>query len=117
MAMAALREQECEACRADAPKLSIEQTEKLLPEVPEWEVIDIDSVPRLQRRFRFKNFVEAMNFTQKVGELAEKYNHHPAILTEWGGVTISWWTHKIGGLHRNDFVMAAKIDALAKSEN
>jgi 4a-hydroxytetrahydrobiopterin dehydratase len=110
--MTALKDQVCEACRADAPKLTAGETAELLPQVPEWEVIDINGVERLRRQFKFKNFVEALGFTQKVGELAEQHAHHPAILTEWGRVTVSWWTHKIGGLHRNDFVMAARTDEL-----
>jgi len=62
--------------------------------------------------FTIPNFVEALNFTNKVGALAESEGHHPALLTEWGKVTVTWWTHKIGGLHRNDFIMAAKTDQL-----
>lgn len=58
--------------------------------------------------FKFKDFAEALAFTNKVGQIAEEEGHHPSILTEWGGVTVTWWTHKIKGLHRNDFIMAAK---------
>ena len=65
--------------------------------------------------FRFSNFAEALTFTDKVGELAETEGHHPAILTEWGRVTVTWWTHKIRGLHRNDFIMAAKTDQIYTS--
>ena len=61
---------------------------------------------------RFKNFEQALQFTNKLGTVAEQQNHHPAILTEWGKVTVSWWTHKIGGLHKNDFIMAARTDAI-----
>ena len=68
---------------------------------------------RLVRTFRVRTFADALALTQRVGELAESEGHHPAILTEWGKVTVSWWTHKIRGLHRNDFIMAAKTDALA----
>jgi 4a-hydroxytetrahydrobiopterin dehydratase len=72
-----------------------------------------DGIPRLERQYRFRSFVDALAFTNRVGEIAEAEGHHPAILTEWGRVTVSWWTHKIRGLHRNDFVMAAKTDRLA----
>jgi 4a-hydroxytetrahydrobiopterin dehydratase len=68
----------------------------------------------LVRTFRFPNFREALAFTDRVGALAEAEGHHPALLTEWGTVTVFWWTHKIHGLHRNDFIMAAKTDALAR---
>jgi len=114
--MTALKNQVCEACRADAPKVNAGEIRELLPEIPDWQVIDVNGVERLQRVFKFKNFVDAINFTRQVGELAEQHNHHPAILTEWGKVTVSWWTHKIGGLHRNDFVMAAKTDELLKPD-
>ncbi len=84
----------------------------LLQSIPGWKILNIDNVKRLHRAYKFKNFVEAMNFTHKVGEIAELENHHPAILTEWGKVSVSWWTHKIKGLHMNDFIMAAKTDEL-----
>ncbi len=66
----------------------------------------------ITRTYKFKNFAEALAFTNRVGALAEQENHHPALLTEWGKTTVAWWTHEINGLHRNDFVMAAKCDAL-----
>ncbi len=104
--------QRCVACRADAPKVTTEEMMALKPQIPAWEVVERDSVPQLIRTFKFSNFKTAMAFTQRVGEIAEEEGHHPAILTEWGKVTISWWTHTIAGLHRNDFVMAAKTDRL-----
>jgi 4a-hydroxytetrahydrobiopterin dehydratase len=87
----------------------------LQPQIPDWTLAEAEGVNRLERIFRFSNFAQALNFTNRVGALAEEEGHHPAILTEWGKVTISLWTHKIRGLHRNDFVMAAKIDALSAS--
>lgn len=105
-----LTKQTCEACRADAPQLSDAEIAGLRPEVPEWDLIEVDGERRLRRTFKFKNFAEALAFTQRVGDLAEAADHHPALLTEWGKVTVDWWTHKIGGLHRNDFIMAAKSD-------
>ena len=110
--MSQLAQQHCEACRADAPKLSDNDIRELQPDVPEWEVRQIDGEKRLSRVFKFKDFAEALAFTQSVGDLAEDANHHPALLTEWGKVTVDWWTHKIGGLHRNDFIMAAKTDGV-----
>jgi 4a-hydroxytetrahydrobiopterin dehydratase len=85
---------------------------ELRREVPAWAVVEREGVPRLERTFSFRNFAEALRFTNRVGELAEEEGHHPALLTEWGKVTVAWWTHKIRGLHRNDFVMAAKTDRL-----
>ena len=71
-----------------------------------------DGVERLERQFRFANFANALEFTKRVGAIAEAEDHHPAILTEWGSVTVGWWTHVVGGLHRNDFIMAAQTDRL-----
>jgi 4a-hydroxytetrahydrobiopterin dehydratase len=67
---------------------------------------------QLERRFEFPDLAQALVFTDKVGELAEFEGHHPRLITEWGSVTVTWWTHKIKGLHRNDFVMATKTDRL-----
>jgi 4a-hydroxytetrahydrobiopterin dehydratase len=80
--------------------------------VPDWTVYQVDGINRLERVFTFKNFAQAIAFTDQVGALAEAEDHHPAILTEWGRVTVTWWTHKIRGLHQNDFIMAAKTDEL-----
>jgi 4a-hydroxytetrahydrobiopterin dehydratase len=85
---------------------------ELKPLVPTWELVEADGVKRLRRSFEFDDFAEALAFTTRVGTLAEEEGHHPALLTEWGRVTVEWWTHKIRGLHRNDFVMAAKTDEL-----
>ncbi|MBV9691739.1 MAG: 4a-hydroxytetrahydrobiopterin dehydratase [Ktedonobacteraceae bacterium] len=73
------------------------------------------SIKWLERVFTFKNFVEALAFSNKVGELAEQEGHHPALLSEWGKVTVTWWTHAMKGLHKNDFVMAACTDQLHTS--
>ncbi|MDO3381867.1 4a-hydroxytetrahydrobiopterin dehydratase [Gilvimarinus algae] len=110
--MSELQKQQCEACNADAPRLSEQEIQTYLQQVPGWQVKDHDGVAILTRQYTFKNFAEALSFTQKVGELAESYQHHPALVTEWGKVTVDWWTHKIKGLHRNDFIMAAKTDGL-----
>jgi len=103
----------CVACRPDAPLLSAIEIDALMPSVPGWSVIEVGGEKRLTRVFMFKNFAAALAFTNRVGEIAEAEDHHPALLTEWGRVTVSWWTHAIHGLHRNDFVMAAKTSALA----
>ncbi len=110
--MGKLIQEKCVACRRDAPRLNDLEIAHLKPEAPEWQVLTEEDIPRLNRVFSFKNFAEALAFTKKVGELAESEGHHPAILTDWGRVTVSWWTHKIRGLHRNDFIMAAKTDVV-----
>ena len=104
----------CEVCRAGAPLATEAEIEQLMPQVPDWEVIEVDGMKRLRRTFKFKNFVEALAHTNKVGALAEAEGHHPAIRTEWGKVAVTWWTHKIRGLHTNDFIMAAKTDKLVE---
>lgn len=81
-------------------------------QIPAWQMIELDGTPSLRRVFRFKNFAQALIFTNRVGELAEAEDHHPAILTEWGRVTVTFWTHVTNGLHRNDFIAAAKTDLL-----
>ena len=90
-----------------------EEIAALHPQVAEWDLVEVDGVSRLRRDFEFPDFAAALAFTNLVGALAEAEGHHPALLTEWGRVTVSWWTHKIRGLHRNDFVMAAKTDEVA----
>ena len=86
----------------------------LLHEIPGWRVVEREGVRRLERAFTFSDFAAALAFTNRVGAAAEAEGHHPALLTEWGRVTVTWWTHAIRGLHRNDFVMAAKTEALAR---
>jgi len=108
-----LSQMECEACRADALPVTQNEIDQLHPHIPEWKIVEINKVSRLRRSFKFPDFAHALAFTNRVGELAEEIGHHPAILTEWGKVTVSWWSHKLGGLHRNDFIMAAKTDPLA----
>ena len=93
--MGTLIQEKCVACRRDAPRLNDSEIAQLKHETPEWQVLIEGDIPRLNRVFSFKNFAEALAFTHKVGELAESEGHHPAILTEWGRVTVSWWTHKI----------------------
>jgi len=110
--MGTLRNERCTACRRDSPRVTAEEIEALRLYVPEWKLLERESILRLERIFRFSNFAEALSFTNRVGGLADAEGHHPAILTEWGQVTVTLWTHAIRGLHRNDFIMAAKIDSL-----
>lgn len=112
--MGELTKRKCEACRAGALRVTEEEISKYKPAIPDWEIKEIDGIKRLTRMFKFKNFREALSFTDKVGTIAEEEGHHPSIVTEWGKVTVSWWTHAIRGLHINDFIMASKTDALYK---
>jgi 4a-hydroxytetrahydrobiopterin dehydratase len=110
--MDTLATMKCVACRKGEPTVTEAEISELHPQVPHWQLVDRDGIERLERAFKFKDFVEAMAFANRVGDLAEEEGHHPALLTEWGKVTVTWWTHKIRGLHRNDFIMAAKTDRL-----
>jgi 4a-hydroxytetrahydrobiopterin dehydratase len=111
-----LSQGKCEACRRGAPTVTAEERVQLHAQVPEWAIVERDEIPRLERTFVFPNFIDALHFTNAVGAAAELEGHHPALLTEWGSVTVTWWTHKIRGLHRNDFIMAAKTDQLLPGE-
>jgi 4a-hydroxytetrahydrobiopterin dehydratase len=110
--MQALTQMTCVACRGGEPTVTEAELAEYSPQVPDWNIVERDGVKRLERAFTFPTFAQALAFTDKVGKLAEAEGHHPAILTEWGRVTVTWWTHAIGGLHRNDFIMAAKTDEL-----
>jgi 4a-hydroxytetrahydrobiopterin dehydratase len=107
-----LEKEKCIPCQGGVPTLSDAEIDLYFRELQHWSVVTKDGIKRLERSFKFKDFTEALAFTNKVGEIAEKEGHHPDILTEWGKVTVSWWTHAIKGLHKNDFIMAAKIDRL-----
>jgi len=110
--MTQLTGQKCVACRADSPRVTNMEIAELSPQIPSWNFIDEDGVPKLENSYRFPDFVEALSFTNSIGELAEAEGHHPRIITEWRKVTVTWWTHKIRNLHRNDFIMAAKTDQI-----
>lgn len=110
--MTQLNQQHCEACQAGAPLVTEEELAELIKQIPDWTPIVVDGIMQLEREFKFKNFKQAIAFTNRVGDMAEAEGHHPALLTEWGKVKITWWTHKIKGLHQNDFICAAKTDEL-----
>jgi len=103
---------QCEACRVGAPTVSDQERDELSIQIPEWQIVRRKDIQRLERAYKFANFVDALAFTNRVGALAEEQGHHPDLLTEWGRVTVTWWSHKIKGLHKNDFIMAAKTDRL-----
>lgn len=101
---------ECEACRKGAPTIEESEAAELKKQIPEWEQVEVTGVPRLRRTFKFDGWMPAVEFANKVANAAEENDHHPLIKLEWGKVQVSWWTHKIKGLHKNDFIMAAKTD-------
>jgi 4a-hydroxytetrahydrobiopterin dehydratase len=92
--------------------LSEIEIRELSTQTPGWEVVMVNDIPRLRRAFKFKNFIEALEFTNKVGDIAEEHGHHPLIELTWGRVTIDWWSHDLQGLHQNDFLMAEKTSKL-----
>lgn len=108
----ALSEETCVPCKAGAPLATAEEKQEYSETVPDWQTREVDGIERLYRVFKFKNFEQALAFTVRVGKMADEQDHHPKLITEWGRVEVVWWTHKIGGLHRNDFIAAARTDAL-----
>ncbi len=106
-----LNEQKCEACRVGAPTLTTQEAESLLKEIPGWTLKEHS----IEREYKFKDFPEAIGFINKVAEIANEEDHHPDIYNSYSTVKIELWTHKIGGLSKNDFIVAAKIIKLGES--
>jgi 4a-hydroxytetrahydrobiopterin dehydratase len=102
----------CTPVTSNTPRLTGKELRQLKPELPGWETHTKKGELRLERSFQFKDFNRALAFTDRIAHLADQENHHPAILTEWGKVTVTWWTHKAKGLSMNDFIMAAKTENL-----
>ena len=113
---AQLAEERCVACRKDSPTVENAEAAELLARLPGWTIVERDGMPRLERRIRFRDYPKVLAFVQRLGELAEVEGHHPVMLVEARRVTVSWWTHAINALHRNDFVMAAKTDHLVEGD-
>jgi 4a-hydroxytetrahydrobiopterin dehydratase len=109
-----LSQMECEACRADATPATEAERKEYGSQIPEWETVTVDGVDRLVRAYAFKDFAGALAFTNRVGEIAEEAGHHPKIVTEYGRCEVSWWSHEMGGLHKNDFILAARTDELPR---
>ena len=110
--MAGLTQSSCVPCRGGIPPLGAAEIAPLLAQVPGWEVVTVDGIDRLRRAFKFANFRAAMAFAVEAGMIAEREDHHPDLHVAWGRVVVETWTHKIGGLHENDFILAAKIGAI-----
>ena len=108
--MSGLTQSTCVPCRGGVPTLTDAEIAAFAPDVPEWRKVVRDGIPRIEREYAFKDFQQALDFTVAVGGLAEREQHHPDIHLSWGRVRVETWTHKIKGLHRNDFILAAKCD-------
>ena len=104
----------CEACRIDAPKVSDDEASLLIKEIEGWDLIN-DGIKKLKKEFSFSNYSDSVDFSNKVADMADKEDHHPQIILEWGKVTVIWWSHKIKGLHKNDFICAAKTNKISKN--
>ena len=102
----------CEPCRVGATLATQTETDEYMRQLPKWKIVEIGGIKRLTRTYNFNNFMEAMSFSNKIANVAEEENHHPTIVTEWGKVTVSWWSHIIKGVHLNDFIMASKTEVL-----
>lgn len=113
--MEQLSQEYCVPCKGGVPQATPDEIKTYREQIPSWQISEVDGVFRLIRSFAFKDFASALAFTNAVGNLAEQEGHHPALLTEWGKVTVNWWTHAIRGLHKNDFIMAAKTDEAFKT--
>jgi 4a-hydroxytetrahydrobiopterin dehydratase len=101
----------CEACLPNAPKVSIEALDEFLTENNTWGLLN-DGVQKLRKSFKFSNFIQAQKFTNSIGDMAEREGHHPTIILEYGLVTVTWWSHKIKGLHNNDLLLALKTEQI-----
>ena len=104
----------CSAVTSATPHLNKSDINQYINKLPGWQIYEKEGEPRLEKAFLFQDFNQAVVFTNHVAGVANEEDHHPAILTEWGKVTIAWWTHKIKGLSLNDLIMAAKTDLLYK---
>ena len=107
-----LKESKCEACTIDAPLVSDSEAKILLLELDSWVIESVSGINQLIKTYKFSNYAESLDFSNKVADLAESEDHHPKIVLEYGSVEVSWWSHKIKGLHKNDFICAAKTDLI-----
>ncbi len=105
--MSQLASKQCVPCKGGIPPLKGEELKRLNKQIDEWDVIDEN---HLSKTYKFPNFVKALEFVNKVGDIAEQQGHHPNIFLAWGKARIEIWTHKIGGLTESDFILAAKIE-------
>ncbi|MBK68103.1 MAG: 4a-hydroxytetrahydrobiopterin dehydratase [Rickettsiales bacterium] len=112
--MTNLTAQKCEVCHTgDEKHVTDQEIETFMKDLPEWQIVNNEGIKMLRRVFEFKGYKKAVALTNKIADLANEEKHHPEITLEWGKVTVTWWTHSINGLHKNDFICAAKTDELA----
>ena len=107
--MTHLHEKVCIACLPDAEPASADEIQEFIGN-SDWRLIEDDGVPQISRKYVFNNFKQALAFTNMVAEIAEEEGHHPKIITEWGSVSVLWWSHQIKNIHVNDLILAARCD-------
>lgn len=105
----------CSATNPNAEAVTGAELKELSAQIPNWTLETRDDVLQLERVFKCTDFLQALSFAEQIGTIAEINDHHPALLVEWGKLTVTWWSHSINGLHHNDFVMAAKTDEIFKT--
>lgn len=108
-----LKNLKCEVCSIGVSQIAGEELTLAKAQIPEWEIIEDNNIKKLTRKFKLRDFKEVLSFLNKIGNIAEEEGHHPAMMVEYNRLTVWWWSHKIKGLHRNDFVMAAKTDDIS----
>jgi len=111
--MKPLADEKCDTGGSNLKALSSDEAQALLEQLDGWKRVVTDGVSHLQKTYRVKDFAAALGLANRIGELADQLDHHPTLRVEWGRLAIDWWTHSVGGLSRNDFIMAAKTDRLA----
>ena len=104
----------CKPCTAGGKPLTTAECDALLQQLTGWSIESENAVAQLSKTYLFTDFDQALVFTNQIGSIARQHDHHPALLTEWGKVTVRWWTHSVSGLQRNDFIMAARTDEASR---
>ena len=102
----------CSPIEANTPRLNDHEVSQLKANLPGWQIDEEGAEMHLEKAYEFEDFRKAVAFINQVAQVANEEDHHPTLLTEWGKVTVTWWSHKIKGLHQNDFIMAAKTEQL-----
>ena len=112
-----LAEASCESCNKQVSKLTDDEINSLLPLTEKWQLIEEDNIKKIQRIYFIADYKKALEYASAVARLAQCENHHPSILLEYSKVTVTFWTHVILGLHKNDFIMAAKADSIFENSS
>jgi len=115
--MSELSKKSCEACRADAPKVTKEEIAQYAPSIPKWDILEEAGIAKLKRAYSFSKYADTLALVNAIAAIADEENHHPDMFFEYKTLTVFWWSHKIKGLHINDFICAAKCDSISEAMN